>query len=322
MDHARRALEEGLVAGVDYVLSRQSSEGSWKDWELPPGESRVWTTAFVGYKLGGLSESFKGRSIGARRAASEWLLKSIFPDSGWGYNEAVESDADSTAHAILFLCSEGKRVPKESYRRLSEFQCADGGFSTYIAPGGTGSWVVSHPDVTPTALLALLTKYSRKDRLIQSGMSYVIQSASSGCWNSFWWDSFLYSTAANLSLMQRAGVRFDTRRTTEALVQTNPRNAFEVALLLLTLSYADRDTWTAHAKALLDRLLGEQQIDGSWESKPILRVTNTGCSKPWELSDSGPLFRDPNRLFTSCVVLEALSRCGGLCGGFGDQRSY
>jgi hypothetical protein len=318
MHKASKAWEEALVAGLDYVLSCQSIEGSWKDWKLPPGESRAWTTAFVGYKLGKLPSRFKSRSISARRAASEWLIRSIFPDGGWGYNEVVESDADSTAYAILFLCSERKSVSEESYRRLTEFQCADGGFSTYIASGSTSSWEVSHPDVTPTALRALLTKYSRDSRLIRNGINYVLESASSGLWNSFWWDSFLYSTEANLSLLHETGIRFDTTITKKGLVRTNPRNAFEVALLLLTLSYADAQTWSAHANALMDRLLGEQQSDGSWESKPILRVTKSDCFRPWELQDSSALFPDPHRLFTSSVVLEALSRCQVLFSGRGD----
>ena len=36
-------LEHALEAGLRFFLARQSAEGSWSDWDLPPGESRsLW----------------------------------------------------------------------------------------------------------------------------------------------------------------------------------------------------------------------------------------------------------------------------------------
>src|ERR1700722_10729424 len=95
-----KSLERVLGSSLEYILSRQRRDGSWGDWALPPGESSIWTTAFVGCRLTGL--------------AATWLEERIFSDGGWGYNEEVGSDADSTALAILFLASQGKRVSEDS----------------------------------------------------------------------------------------------------------------------------------------------------------------------------------------------------------------
>ena len=48
---ARRIWNARFALSVDYVLSRQHADGSWVDWELPPGQSSTWTTAYVGGKL-------------------------------------------------------------------------------------------------------------------------------------------------------------------------------------------------------------------------------------------------------------------------------
>ena len=98
----KRNLERALCLSVDYILGRQHADGSWMDWELPPGQSSTWTTAYVGGKLTSLDTHHRDHVCCATDRASQWLTGKMFSDYGWGYNEQVDSDADSTALAIYF----------------------------------------------------------------------------------------------------------------------------------------------------------------------------------------------------------------------------
>lgn len=304
----KQPLKQAIGASLEYILTRQSDDGSWVDWDLPPGPSDIWTTAFVGCKLTSVDIGQNPKVNSAIRAASKWLLSSVLDDAGWGYNASVGSDADSTAHAILLLSSQRHTVSEDSYARLRQFQCPDGGFSTYCADGQKNSWVVSHPDVSPVVLQALLTKYSRNEPFVARGVEYVLrQRTAGGVWNSFWWNSFLYSTDANLSLLNALDVRIDTASTEGCLRDLITRNAFEAALHLGIILCLDAKGKEAKTHRLVEQLVGEQQPDGSWKSEPILRVTERDCFEPWKAVNPGREFADPNRLFTTSTVIGALS---------------
>src|SRR6476620_7829168 len=136
----RQSLKCAMNSGIDYILARQEDAGSWVDWQLPPGESRPWTTAFVGFKLASLPQCLDRNIVPSIRRAAQWLLYHKFDDEGWGYNSFVGSDADSTAYAILFLSRCGESVPEASCLRLRAFQRPDGGFSTYLPQDSPSSW--------------------------------------------------------------------------------------------------------------------------------------------------------------------------------------
>jgi squalene cyclase len=302
-----RLLEVALRRGLDYVLERQRPDGSWVDWNLPPAQSSIWTTAFVGGKLQRLNAALKLRAAAATAAAAQWLCARVFPDAGWGYNELVASDADTTALAILFLVSAGKTIPLACYARLESFQCADGGFATYRGSPELGSWGVSHMDVTATALLALLTQRNAEDEMVTRGLRFVLNSGNAhGIWDAFWWTSGLYSTQASLTLLKNVGLNIGLPGTRETLMQLEPTNPFERALLLSSLLFFP----CARERAILDlvdQLLETQEPDGSWPSSPMLRVTRRDCFEPWKPGDADRLYCDQNRLFTTATVLEALS---------------
>lgn len=302
-----RLLEVALRRGLDYVLSRQRPDGAWVDWNLPPAQSSIWTTAYVGCKLQRLNAGLQQRSAAATAAAAQWLCARVFPDAGWGYNELVSSDADTTALAILFLVAAGKSIPVACYACLESFQRADGGFATYRGSGELGSWGVSHMDVTPMALLALLTRHSAEHEPITRGLRFVLNSGNvHGTWDSFWWTSCLYSTQASLTLLKKVGLNIGMPGTRETLLQLEPQNAFERGLLLSSLLFfpcgGERSSLD-----LVDQLLETQEPDGSWPSQPMLRVTGRDCFEPWKPGDPDRLYSDQNRLFTTVTVLEALS---------------
>ena len=229
----KKSLERALCLSVDYILSRQDADGSWIDWELPPGQSSTWTTAYVGGKLTNLDSHHRRRASSATAQASQWLIGKMLQDCGWGYNELVDSDADSTALAILFLASAGRTVPDSSYSCLEGFQCEDGGFATFRGRPDLGSWATSHPDGTPSAVLALTTKYSMTSQFVNRGLQFVLDKrTSAGIWKSFWWTTFLYSTERSLSLFEAVRLDIDLQVTRNTLLHTRPQTPFESALLL------------------------------------------------------------------------------------------
>jgi squalene cyclase len=188
-----KALTKCLGAGLEYILSHQDSIGSWTDWDLPLGNSSMWTTAYVGYNLHCLPDELKLRLAPALLSASRWLLANHFENGGWGYNKTAGPDADSTSCAILLLASVDLRAPEAALQHVARYQAADGGFSTYLFDGKSNSWTSSHPDVSATAVLALLTHPPRDADAVDRGIAYIVKHATpGGVWNSFWWNSFLY----------------------------------------------------------------------------------------------------------------------------------
>lgn len=250
--------------------------------------------------------------------ASEWLSGMMFSDYGWGFNEEVGSDADSTAIAILFLASSGRVVPERCYSALREFQSEDGGFRTYRRVGGVDSWTEPHMDVTPTAVLALLTRYGGKTDAVERGIRFILDHRSvDGAWHSFWWTSSLYATATSLVLLKAMGVEIDARQLSARLLGSLPASPFEKALQLVSLSHLPTNAVVAEQMRLLvTQLVRGQKEDGTWGSHATLRLPPRDCFEPWKHSDSCPVFSDTHRLFTTTTILWALSlaHARGICG--------
>jgi squalene cyclase len=308
------AVHDAVAAGLEYILGQQNADGSWTEWELPPGQSSCWTTAFCGYRLRILPPDLAPRAIDAKKRAAEWLLQTEFGGGGWGYNERVGADADSTAYAMLFLSSLGISIPESAYVRLYRFRQPDGGFSTYQAQYEHDSWGVSHPDVTAIVIHALLAGEFDSRSMLEEGLAYVArQQTAAGLWPSFWWETPLYATAATLALLRWARVRIETEvaidlsKTQHSLLRFQPGNAFEAALLLSSRVHSGLPQHSEANRQIVDHLIDSQQRDGSWPSEPMLRITRRDCFDPWNHSDAGVRFADPTRLFTTVVVLEALS---------------
>ncbi len=308
----RRApdLAMAIASAADYLVAHQSPAGQWLDFHLPTGPSDAWVTAFVGLALARLPAPFREGVLPAVQRASAWCESVISPDGGWGYNAFTGSDADSTAHAILFRRSVGLPVPPASYGLLQSFQKRDGGFATYRLDDAAHSWGNSHPDVTPVALEALLTHLPRSHPAIRAGRRYVISiQAGEGNWPSFWWNTFLYGTWVNLRLLAETGWRFDRQQCVASLLSlAPPADAFGLALYsacLNMLGSSDASASLRMAQSVAE-ILRMQRSDGSWPARPMLRLTDRTCATPWAETVSGDLYADERSLFTTSTVLYCL----------------
>lgn len=302
-----------LFRGLGFVLAAQDEDGAWTDWALPPGPSPDWTTAHVGLRLSGLGPPHQAALAGPLGRAARWLLSRQAAGGGWGYSRAVEPDADSTAQALLFLAAAGQSAPRGACPFLARHQQPDGGFATFQPDSLTGSWGLSHPEITPVALLALLAQPGGlpQDSLAR-GLAWLHRARrSDGLWNSFWWSTPLPATEVSLAFLAALGT---PEPPPTALTRWTPADSLETALVLSITAPAGP---TPRLEQLARRLLAEQTDDGSWKGAPALRLTARDCERPWQATVSGPLFADPQRLHCTATALAALSKAQRALTGWG-----
>jgi hypothetical protein len=286
--------------GVEYLCRRQHPDGFWTEWALPPGESRAWTTAYIGWKLASLPPDLMPAQALSR--AADWLGAARFADGGWGYGPGTGPDADSTALAQLFLVSQGCHPPSV-LRLLLAHQQSDGGFATYTRAWNHGAWTLSQPEVTATVLLALLDEAPAFEPVAAAIRYLRAHRRVDGLWPSYWWTSPLYATDVALAgLGETAAV--EPERVAAAVRDVATPTAFDLALQVSCLRrLGDAAGATASAMALTAR----QLADGSWPSGPVLRLTHRHVTAPWQASDAGPVFPDPHRLFATATAVAALA---------------
>jgi hypothetical protein len=286
--------------GIEFLCQRQHAEGFWSEWALPPGESRAWTTAYVGWKLASLPREL-APAPALDRAAS-WLAGAGFADGGWGYGPGTGPDADSTALALLFLGSQGRR-PRSAVPVLLAHQQSDGGFATYTRAWGHGAWTLSQPEVTATVLLALLDDPGAHEPAAAAARYLQAHRRSDGLWPSYWWTSPLYATDAAL-----AGLGHDVTVTPDHVAAAVRAEVTATAFdLALQLSCLRRLGDTPGALAAAGALTARQLADGSWPSGPVLRLTHRHVTEPWHAAEPGPLFADQHRLFATATAVAALA---------------
>jgi hypothetical protein len=276
------AVEKGLA----FLVSRQDAAGFWSDWELPVGSSLMWTTAYVGWRLASC-----GLAPSALDRAADWLEASELEGGGWGYAKSTGSDADSTALGILFLHALGRRPPATALGRLLYFSRDDGGFGTYGFEQSFGAWTSSQVEVTATAALALRVTEVAPDVVGRAVAFLRLRRRMDGLWNSYWWTSACYATEITVRLLGEQA----RHEACVTLREIHPRNPFEAALRSMVL------------RSDLEDLRRSQDFDGSWPSSPILRLTHRDVETPVTSRDAGPCFSDPQRVFTTATVVNALA---------------
>lgn len=288
-----------LRLGLAYLMGVQDATGSWRDYQLPVGESDQWVTAFTA--MGVLSAALRlddPSALMSAHAAAQFLRTSQHYAAGWGYNAATGVDADSTAQSIRLFRALDLNVPEKDMDCLMTHFCADGGVCTYIEDSG---WGKSHADVSAVAALALDDK--RLEQRTAALQRYCDSSFIPGTgWPTYWWKNHLYSTWHMLALYRRLGLAIPKE---VAAIRVTVDSAFELAWAIGILHALELPEEVMAAP--LDKLCRMQLPSGQWPAAANLRVTDPGCHTPW-LQPEGEYYEDMRGTITTATVLTVLSR--------------
>jgi hypothetical protein len=292
-------MKRAMTIAIDYLISIQEPDGSWRDYCLPVGESDQWVTAFTA--LGVFQASRKldyDKGIDASDRAAKFLKDFQEYSSGWGYNRQTGIDADSTAHVIRLLRELNLKVDQKDEDCLIRHYDGSGAFRTYCIDSEWGS---PHPDVTAASGLALkddvlclfredLIKYCKAVRLPD------------GAWPTYWWRNHQYGTFYVLELLERMDEKVSLDpKTMEVKIQS----CFDLAWSIGIISFLKADSLPIDRPIQI--LMDLQEISGAWPGSPSLRVTDPECKKPW-ISSQGDYYTDINSTITTSSVLRVLSR--------------
>jgi squalene cyclase len=323
-----------LERGMGFLLATQGRDGLWRDFLTPAGEASEWPTGFIATAL-----HLAGAEASALERAADTLVANQHVDQGWGYNENVPSDADSTACVLLFLALVDHR--ESTCRRAASFlvrhqRRESGGIATYRESGpirrfmGVGRWMrfdgwcSPHTEVTATAgrALAALAPNNQSSETHDAWRYVRSQQCSDGSWSSYWWTSPHYATLQAVELALAVGDHDPVGRAAEWALRSQAEDgawrapgaatsAFATALSLSILLHAG--SAGQQVERAISTLAALQDEDGGWPSHPIMRIPLPGDKDPdrWRLVrlGSGVVVPDQHRTFTSAACVAALARC-------------
>jgi hypothetical protein len=293
------AIPKAIRAAVRFLIDSRRGD-RWVDYELPVGASDAWVTAYTLARLATVRRDLLPKHGPVKISqALDWLMSVHSAGGGWGYSLTVPNDADSTAWAILALRRHNRPVPHAARDFLLLCRDSEGCFSTYPpSKSPLHLWSASAPDVTATAMYAL-----------QERWNLAAESRFSRCWAvdgnlpAYWWISRFYTLALLLEGSPEVISSPFVSSAINWLERAVAPNAFDTALLLLSLVLSDRP----RATVVASELCRQQCNDGSWPSSAVLRLTSPEIEKPWSVIASQRLFRDQNSIFTTSTAVAALS---------------
>ncbi|WP_423146361.1 hypothetical protein [Rubrolithibacter danxiaensis] len=309
--------DEAIERGLNFILSSQQQSGFWIDFQLPPGKSDEWVTAYTGYYLSFFDDPRINNSL---KRAGEILKARYRPGLGWGYNVLTPADADSSLWAYLLLTRIFKTDDVKIYDHSELYLLPQGGVTTYIEEdkirantkldedASFDGWQSLHLCVTAAYALS-----GNKHALY----SILENQRLDGSVPSYWWTTDEYATALATEAMalDPSCNKNEIRKATDwalGRLQTSlgspVSSSFNISLLLriLLLSPEVKAVREAIDKGLT-YLLESQQENGAWMPSACLRVPMPGTIKPDEATNNWTL-TDQNGIFTSITVLTTLDR--------------
>lgn len=335
-----RSLVETAILWIDRA---QGSSGTWTDFRIGVGgRSDEWVTAYV---CDAVDRWHAGRLRPSAASACAALRGAQRRDGGWGYNQRIPSDADTTGLAAMALYHGKARFDQAASIAflLSSHDEELGGFRTYRSSAELADlyrdhpvraaqsfrgWCSSHVEVTASVLEALwaLGRQDAKQARTASAFLLSMQNAN-GCWTGYWAIDFFYPTCRVVRALTRLELGRHVlwpRLVDAVLVQQRPdgswtaRDAeqgcpFRTALAIETLCHAP----VLHVEAIgraVRWLRFARNAEGHWNCRyPFMRVPPPDVTEPddyvgWREDGSGlgATYADCNGILASATVISAL----------------
>lgn len=293
------------------------------DFDTLAGPSTHWVSAFVALAL-----ARSRQPDGLAAALETWarLRRARWWSAGWGFNDRVPSDADSTIWVLHLGAALGAGRNGRALRFLSRHITRAGGVRTFASGWAIGAytrlsgwsfagWCSEHACVSAAA--ATLPDLPDRQRVL--AWLREAQCADGG-WISYWWESRHYATAMAAETLAMTSNADDVQRVARAahwaardLAERDAAvSPFERAFALRTL-LAGPST-SAAAASTLARLVDSQLADGSWIPSARLRIPPPHVADPdryesWieQGGGGGSVQSDRHACFTTAAVLMALA---------------
>ncbi len=317
--------------GISYLASQMNRNGSWQCFETLAGKSDEWVTAYIGCCLGSMEDK---EACSLAEKAHRFLSRRRFFSQGWGFNRIVPSDADSTAwslrlNEILKKQNPLRRKYKKAQRLLLKHVNASNAVCTYRREGpirhftrlkkeiSFDGWCGPHTCVTAAVANLEAQQFSLALDFLRNSQS------SDGSWTAYWWTDPEYVTGLAVAALFRskpsdkcvqAAFAWAFERMKEKdFVSTflfPQGSCFATAWIIYLLSFSNE---RSSISRVVEWLLSQQRVDGSWNPSATLRIPPPNCIDPenypsWSIDGKGggSIIIDKNSVFTTSSVLFAL----------------
>lgn len=343
------ALLTSLDLALDFLAASGNTDGLWMDFRVNDG-SDEYVTAYVGTILAG---SGMERAVAlAREAWKSFGPRNFFDRSGgWGWNQFLPEDADSTAWGLKYAISLGLGDTMRAHAAADFLRLhltLDEGLASYTAttafselmrknmPPDVSGWLAAHPCVTAAAALIPSFNDTLVPYLLRNQLPH-------GGWGAYWTTDTVFTTAFAIEALHmhgpfvhrdaiaRAGewVSGLVRETGCVTSSRHPSGSpFATALALRALTGTGNREHGPAMRKMADWLVHSQKRQGCWTASATLRVP-----APWirascrsadltghDTEHSIPVYTDPLAVFTTATVFDALNRYADITGSTERNR--
>ncbi len=301
-------IDKAIENAKEFIFSNKDDEDLWRDFKIRNyGESVDWVSSYVGFLL------LQSGVPSSKLESTARLIVERRNDeyAGWGFDEKVVPDADSTAFTVLFLSYfQYREEINKSRSFLLRHQKPDGSFGTYIpelikpyiaedtTPEG---WCSGIPDITATVLRALGNN--------RKAIEYMKRSQQQeGFWRSYWYNDDIYSTTQAILALKSYDCKEQTDKAQKWLSQKlNSDTPFYLALSLR--GVMDNKKYRDEVRQGIENLLRMQVQNGGWDPHPTLRFPAPSNTEPWRNPDRlREEAKDQKGLFTTATCLHTLHK--------------
>lgn len=332
--------EASLEMASSFLLAHFDAKEGWSDFATnSSGESTSWVTAHVLWQAGGLLPDDK------RNSAIE-ILKSQRQENGaWGFSKKIPPDCDSTLHAVHALKKYGTADEdvSDAVKYILEHQSDNGGFRTYnnkdqlafyrknAAPDDFIGWTNEHICVSAAAL-ETFSEYNKlvPKVVIEKLISFLLKrQEEEGYWYSYWWRSKYFATVRivpNLFQINDMQAKYSSEQALKWIVNTVLNrsywdNGFDkgIPCVLSSAGCIKSLLLIGQYKELIidviNWLISQQSVDGSWISPPILQIPQPNIIYPekvntWKMGGKGvgSCSSDSKKIYTTAFVAGSIKQ--------------